>query len=156
MKYLGSAVGVLLLVFLLTKCKYWLRVKWYKMGSRQKKIVFMLRIYNLEQKIEGLLREVISWRNCFAPQIELVVIDLASTDASRTILEKLNYPKESYYLLSSHSYDPQDLKSLGFKVSDIVTIDLDGEVDYAGNLYKLRNVLANMLPKQHEFEQEIG
>lgn len=155
MEYLITAAGVLLLVYLTGKCKYWLRLKWHKLNLKHEKLVLVLRILNLEQQIEGLVRELVTWRKYQAPQVELVIVDLESTDASRAILERLNSRFQNFYLLSQQSYKLHGLAVLGFKVSELVVIELDSESDYTTNLHRLKKVLTNIVPTKRKLERHV-
>lgn len=155
MEYLLAALGVLLLVYLTGKCKHFLRVKWYRYILNQEKIVLVLRIYNLEQQIEGLVRELLTWRGYYVPQVELVIIDLDSTDNSQAILERLQAKLQNFYFLNFDSYKRNGLSSIGFKIVELVVLELDSNSDYTSNLHKVKEILANLPHSSHKIEHQL-
>jgi|GEM_PF-5479120 len=155
MEYLLAAAGILFLVFLTGKCKRLFRRKWSKLLLEQDRTVMVLRVQNLEQQIEGLLRELVTWRGYQAPQLELVVVDLDSSDHSRAILERLNTKWQNFYLLSRQAYDQHGLTSLGLKVAELVVLELNSESDYSANLHKLKKVLTNLAPARSKLGQQV-
>jgi hypothetical protein len=155
MKYFLTAAGVLLLVYLTGKCKYWLRLKWCALSFKQEKIFLVLRIRNLGQQIEGLVRELVTWRGYQAPYLELVIVDLDSKDESKAILERLYAKFQNFYLLSSQAYRLDGLNSLGFAISEVIVIDLDSGNDYLDNLHKLKRTLANIVPTKGKLGNQV-
>jgi len=155
MKYLLAAAGALLLVYLTGKCKHWLRLKWCAFGLKQEKTFLVLRIKNLAQQIEGLVRELVTWRGYQAPYLELVIVDLDSDDESKAILERLYFKFQNFYFLTNQSYRLNGLSSLGLSVSEVIVIDLNSENDYPDNLHKLKKTLANIVPAPRKLENQV-
>jgi hypothetical protein len=155
MEYLLAALGVLFMIYLTGKCKHWLRIKWYRYNLNQEKPVVVLQICNIEQQIEGLLREILTWRGYYAAQVEIVVVDLNSTDNSSAILERLQAKLQNFSFLNFDSFKCGGLSSLGFKIMELVVVELDGESDYISNLHKLKNVFNQLSNFGQNIEHQL-
>lgn len=154
MEYLLAAAVVLFLVFLTGKCKSLLRQKWYKLCLKLERTILVLRVFNLEQQIEGLVREILTWRGYQAPQVELVFLDRDSSDETKAILERLNSKYQNFYLLDQQAYNLHGLAALGLKAAELVVVELNSESDYLTNLYKLKKVLTNLASSKGKLEQQ--
>ncbi|MHB1421187.1 MAG: glycosyltransferase [Bacillota bacterium] len=109
--YLLALGGVLLLLWGHTAKKSEFRPRRYF-----PKISMLLIVHDLEESIEGIVRDLLLLSGVRACFFELVVVDDQSGDQTGKILEKLHYSEQVFTLLELRNYPGQSAWELGTKV----------------------------------------
>lgn len=138
--FLGFGL-VLLLFLLVTGAKRGLRELIKKYGASVP-VVLVMFVRDCEEIIEGLVRDLINWRQLNGLFFELVIVADGFRDASRLILEKLNYPYQEFILLTPQEYQQKKLAVLKRELNAKTLIyHLDGNQEYNQALNNLKNLL---------------
>lgn len=133
--------AVLTLMFLgtVTWGKKFLRNLIFK-HRRAVPLVLVMFVRDCEEFIEGLVRDLINWRQLNGFLFELVIVVQSSRDASRLILEKLNYPYQEFILLSPEEYSRRKILA-GRGETNTVVYHLDENQGYTQALSQLKNLI---------------
>ncbi|WP_227762370.1 hypothetical protein [Zhaonella formicivorans] len=108
--------------------------------------ILLLYVHNCESHIEGIIRDLIDWRQLTGNCFELVVVDRGSSDCTARILEKLNYPYQKFYLLDEEEFKKTEIDGLNLKEqSNVATFYLQEPVDFAGDLAKIKKIVLNQI-----------
>lgn len=105
-------------------------------------VVLVMFVRDCEEIIEGLVRDLLNWRQLNGLFFELVIVAADSRDASWLILEKLNYPYQEFILLTPQEYQQKNLAALKRELkAETLVYHLDGSQEYNQALNNLKNLL---------------
>lgn len=146
MEALLSVICLLVVIIIATWLKYRLRAKYLLLGEEPGPFVLVLLVQDCEEKIEGIMRELINWRQQSGNVFEVVAVDRNSTDATWQILTKLNYPYLEYYVLEESHYNSYGLLGLGLgDPARTAVLELNREDDLSACVAKVKQAVAKEL-----------